>query len=256
MTRGKRRLALRKAAKAQGPSTFHGHNGLLAAFNRGDREFLRPALEVVELQRGTVLYKAGDPVETIYFPHNAVVSLVAVMNDGRVAETGTIGREGFTGSETILGNIDAANSRWVVQVSGNASKVPLSTLRDFIDERPHARKLLMAYTRALFAQVLQSVACNATHSVEERCARWLLMTHDRAEADTFELTQEFLAVMLCVRRPSVNLVGRTFQKAGLIRYSRGKITILDRAGLEGASCECYGIVRQVFEQLLPHPSTK
>src|SRR5262249_22719211 len=133
---------------------------------------------------------------------------------------------------------------------------PLGTLRNFLDEQPHARKLLMAYTRALFAQVLQSVACNATHTVEERCARWLLMTHDRAEADTFELTQEFLAVMVCVRRRRVNLVGRTFQKAGLISYSRGKITILDRAGLEGASCECYGIVRQVFEQLLPHPGTK
>src|SRR5262245_836605 len=141
MTRGKRRLTLRKTAKDHGPSTFHGHNGLLAAFNRGDREFLRPALEVVELQRGTVLYKAGDPVETIYFPHNAIVSLVAVMNDGRVAETGTIGREGFTGSETILGKIDTANSRCLVQVAGTASKVPLSTLRNFLDEQPHARKL-------------------------------------------------------------------------------------------------------------------
>ena len=256
MARAKRRLASRKAAKTRGPSTSHGHNGLLAAFNRDDWEFLRPFLEVVELKRGTVLYEAGDPVETVYFPHNAVVSLVAVMNDGSVAETGTIGREGFTGSETILGNIDAANSRCLVQVAGTASKVPLSTLRNFLDEQAHARQLLLAYTRALFAQVLQSVACNATHNVEERCARWLLMTHDRAEADTFELTQEFLAVMLCVRRSSVNLVGRAFQKAGLISYSRGKITILDRVGLEGASCECYGIVRKVFEQLLPHPGTK
>ena len=171
MARGKRRLASRKAAKANGPNTSHGHNGLLAALDRDDWEFLRPFLEVAELKRGTVLYEAGDPVETIYFPHNAIVSLVAVMNDGRVAETGTIGREGFTGSETILGNIDAANSRCLVQVAGTASKVPLSTLRNFLDEQPHARKLLMAYTRALFAQVLQSVACNATHTVEERCAR-------------------------------------------------------------------------------------
>lgn len=125
-----------------------------------------------------------------------------------------------------------------------------------MDERLHARQLFLAYTRALFAQILQSVACNATHSVEHRCARWLLMTHDRAEADTFELTQEFLAVMLSVRRASVNQVGNMFQKAGLIRYSRGKITILDRAGLEAASCECYGIIRRVFEQLLPYPQVK
>jgi CRP-like cAMP-binding protein len=178
------------------------------------------------------------------------------MRDGRVAETGTIGREGFTGSETILGNDDRANSRCLVQVSGTASKVPLSRLRAFLDERSHAHQLLLTYARALFAQVLQSVACNATHSVEQRCARWLLMTHDRAEADTFDLTQEFLAVMLSVRRASVNVIGKKFQKRGLIRYSRGKITILDRAGLEAASCECYGIIRRVFAQLLPYPKLK
>jgi CRP-like cAMP-binding protein len=235
---------------------LHGKNGLLAAFNSDEWEQLHPALDIVQLERKAVLYEAGKPVEQIYFPHNAVVSLVAVMQDGRVAETGTVGREGFTGSETILGNDDTANSRCLVQVAGMASKVPLSTLRAFIDERPHARQLLLAYTRALLAQVLQSVACNATHSVEQRCARWLLMTHDRAATDTFELTQEFLAVMLSVRRASVNVVGNSFQKAGLIRYSRGKITILDRAGLEAASCECYGIIRRVFAQLLPYPQLK
>jgi CRP-like cAMP-binding protein len=114
----------------------------------------------------------------------------------------------------------------------------------------------MAYNRALFAQVLQSVACNAMHRVEQRCARWLLMTHDRAETDTFDLTEEFLAEMLAVRRASVNAVGNSFQKDGLIRYTRGKITILDRARLEAASCEGYGIVRRAFEQLLPHPGHK
>jgi CRP-like cAMP-binding protein len=235
---------------------LHGRNGLLAALDSDDWEYLRPALDVLQLERGAVLYEAGKPVRHIYFPHNAVVSLVAVMRDGRLAETGTVGREGFTGSETILGNDDTANSRSLVQVAGTASKVPLSTLRAFLDERPHARQLLMAYARALFAQVLQSVACNATHSVEQRCARWLLMTHDRAEADTFELTQEFLAAMLGVRRASVSAVGGAFQKAGLIRYSRGKIIILDRAGLEAASCECYDIIRRVFAQLLPYPQIK
>jgi len=235
---------------------IRGRNGLLAALDSDEWQKLRPALQVVELERRTVLYEAGRPVDQIYFPHNAVVSLVAVMRDGRVAETGTVGREGFTGSETILGNDNTANSDCLVQVTGAASKMPLSCLRAFLEERPHARQLLLAYTRALFAQVLQSVACNATHSVEERCARWLLMTHDRAATDTFELTQEFLAVMLSVRRASVNIVGNAFQKAGLIRYSRGKITILDRAGLEAASCECYSRIRRVFEQLLPYPQQK
>jgi CRP-like cAMP-binding protein len=239
-----------------GLDDLHGRNGLLAALDSDESEYLRPTLDVLQLERGAVLYEVGQPVEHVYFPHNAVVSLLAVMRDGRVAETGTIGREGFTGSETILGNDDRANSRCLVQVAGMASRVPLSTLRALVNERPHARQMLLAYTRALFAQVLQSVACNATHNVEQRCARWLLMTHDRAEADTFDLTQEFLAVMLSVRRASVNVIGKTFQKRGLIRYSRGKITILDRASLEAASCECYGIVRRVFAQLLPYPQLK
>src|SRR6266508_1858925 len=150
------------------PDDPHGRNGLLAALDSDEWEHLRPALDVVELERGAVLCEAGKAVEQIYFPHSAVVSLVAVMRDGRVAETGTVGREGFTGSETILGNDDRANSRCLVQVAGTASKMPLSRLRAFLDERPHARQLLLAYTRALFAQVLQSVACNATHSVEKR----------------------------------------------------------------------------------------
>src|SRR5262249_12624129 len=141
-------------------------------------------------------------------------------------------------------------------VAGSASRLPSGALRALIATRPHARHLLMAYTQALFAQVLQSVACNATHNVEERSARWLLMTHDRAETDSFELTQEFLAEMLGVRRTSVNLVSRAFQKAGIIRYSRGVITILDRPGLESISCECYSRVRAVFEHLLPRPGLK
>jgi len=178
------------------------------------------------------------------------------MRDGRMAETGTLGREDFTGSEIMLSHDCTSNSHCVCQVAGTASRLPSTTLRAFVEKRPHARKLLLAYTRALFSQVLQSVACNATHSVEERCARWLLMTHDRAETDSFELTQEFLAEMLGVRRSSVNLASSAFQKDGLIRYSRGVITILNRTGLESVSCECYGLVRGIFKKLLPDPALK
>jgi len=234
----------------------HTRNALLAALRAEDLERLRPFLEVVQLEHETLLYEAGGRIDQIYFPHNAVISRVAMMRDGRIAETGTLGREGFTGSETMLGNDDTATGRCIVQVPGRASRLPLATLRVFVDERREARNLLMAYTRALFAQVLQSVACNAMHSVEERCARWLLMTHDRAETNSFALTQEFLAEMLGVRRASVNLVGRAFQRAGLIRYTRGIITILDRAGLESVSCECYNIIQRVFDQLLPPPHRK
>jgi len=229
----------------------HTRNGLLAALPTEDLKLLRPLLEVVELEHEKLLYESGGHIEQVYFPHNAVISLVALMQDGRLAETGTLGREGFTGSETMLGNESTATSRCIVQVAGKASRLPLSALRAFVKERPLVRNLLMAYMRALFAQVLQSVACNAMHSVEERCARWLLMTHDRAETDSFLLTQEFLAEMLGVRRASVNLVSRAFQRAGLVRYSRGTITILDRAGLESVSCECYAIIQRVFAQLLP-----
>jgi CRP-like cAMP-binding protein len=232
---------------------LHRQNAILAAFDADELEQLRPSLEVVHLQRETLLYDAGEPIEEIYFPHNCVVSLVALMEDGRIVETGTLGREGFTGSEAMIGDEDMASGRSIVQVRGGASRLPLATLRSFADERSRARKLLMAYTRALFAQVLQSVACNAMHNVEERCARWLLMTHDRADTDSFELTQESLADMLGVRRASVNVVASSFQKAGFIHYNRGIVMILDRPGLEAVSCECYALVRRVFEQLLPDP---
>jgi CRP-like cAMP-binding protein len=234
----------------------HIRNGILATLETPDLERLLPALEAVELERETLLYEAGGKIEQIYFPHNCVISLVAIMQDGRIAETGTLGREGYTGSEALLGSDDIATSRCLVQVSGMASRMPLTTLRRLAEERSEARRLLLAYNRALFAQVLQSVACNAMHNIEERCARWLLMTHDRAEADSFGLTQEFLAEMLGVRRASVNLVGRSFQRAGLIHYSRGCITVLDRPGLESVSCECYRTIRQVFEQFLPDPVSK
>jgi hypothetical protein len=144
------------------PEDSHKQNGILAALGASNLEELRPSLEVNELVRGGVLYEAGNPVEHIYFPPNSVVSLVAVMRDGRVAETGTIGREGFTGSETILGTDDTANSRCLVQVTGGASKLPLSTLRAFLEEGRNARQLLMTYTRALFAQVLQSAPARTT----------------------------------------------------------------------------------------------
>jgi CRP-like cAMP-binding protein len=234
----------------------HRKNGILASLEAEEVEELRPNLETVELERMSVIYETGTRIEHVYFPHNAIVSLICIMRDGRMAETGTVGREGFTGSEIILSADSTSTSHCVAQVAGSASRLPSGALRALIETRPHARNLLMAYTRALFAQVLQSVACNATHSVEERSARWLLMTHDRAETDSFELTQEFLAEMLGVRRTSVNIVSRLFQKAGLIRYSRGVITILDRKGLESISCECYGLVRAVFEQFLPRPGLK
>jgi CRP-like cAMP-binding protein len=163
------------------------------------------------------------------------------------AETATIGPEGFVGFESLLGG-NAASQRVLVQVGGVASRLPIEILTDLARDSAPLRELLLGYVRYFLIQVLQSVACNGLHSVRERCARWLLMAHDRAGTDSFQLTQEFLAELLGIQRPSVTIVARTLQKAELIRYSRGLIAITDRHGLEQAACECYEMVRKAMDQ--------
>ena len=162
----------------------------------------------------------------------------------------TVGNEGAVGAGALLDD-NTATGRYLVQLPGSALAIEPAKLRIALEESPSLRALLAAYARAFVGQVMQSVACNAVHSAEERCARWLLMTHDRSGGDTFALTQEFLAQMLGVHRPTVTIVARTLQRAGLIRYSRGSITVLDRAGLEEAACECYHLIRRRYERLLP-----
>ncbi len=174
---------------------------------------------------------------------------MAVLRDG-VVETAAVGSEGFIGFEAVLGGGAAAN-RALVQLSGSASRVSVKALRAAMQSQPAIRDLLLRYMRYFLTQILQSAACSALHEVEERCARWLLMAHDRAGTDSFNLTQEFLAETLGVHRPTVTIVARTMQQAGLIRYSRGAITIMDRKGLEEAACECYGIVRRALAEILP-----
>ncbi len=230
--------------------TDHRANRLLAHIPRAGFASLAPHLEVVPLHSRDVLFEAGAPLEAVYFPHSGVICLMAAMRDG-VAETAAIGSEGFIGFEAVLGGEAAAN-RALVQLSGSASRVPVAALRAAMMDVPAIRDLLLRYVRYFLIQALQSVACNTLHEVEERCARWLLMAHDRAgETDTFNLTQEFLAEMLGVHRPSVTIVARTMQNAGLIRYSRGVIAITDRKGLEEAACECYGLVKRALDEILP-----
>ena len=171
---------------------------------------------------------------------------MAAMRKGG-AETATVGPEGFIGFEALLGS-RIASQRVLVQVEGTASRLPIQTLADAAQESASLRGLLLGYVRYFLIQVLQSVACNGLHSVQERFARWLLMAHDRAGTDSFRLTQEFLADLLGIHRPSVTIVARTLQSAGLISYSRGLITITDRKGLEEATCECYDMVRQALHQ--------
>jgi CRP-like cAMP-binding protein len=228
----------------------HLENRLLAALNAEDYNRLRPHLQVVPLDRGQELLEPGEPIRHVYFPHRGVVSLVAAMADGTVAEMTTIGREGVVGFESMAGT-DVPVGRAMVQVSGAASRLELVRLRRVTWRNDGLEGVLGRYRRALLQQVLQGVACNRVHELEERCCRLLLMTNDRAAGDTFDLTQEFLAMMLGVRRPTVTAVARSLKNANLIRYSRGVMTITDRRGLEKCACECYAIIRQTFKRLLP-----
>jgi CRP-like cAMP-binding protein len=222
----------------------HRANRLIAAMSDDLRARLEPHLEIVPLIPRTVLAESGSQLRSAYFPHAGVICLMAALRKGG-AETATIGPEGFVGFETLLGS-NTASQRVLVQVGGVASRLPIEILTDLARESASLRELLLGYVRYFMIQVLQSVACNGLQSVQERCARWLLMAHDRAGTDSFQLTQEFLAELLGIQRPSVTIVARTLQKAGLIRYSRGLIAITDRQGLEEAACECYDMVRRAM----------
>jgi CRP-like cAMP-binding protein len=229
----------------------HRANRLIAAIPARQLAQLAPSLEVVPLTPRTVLVDSGAPLHHAYFPH--VICLMAAMRKGG-AETATVGPEGFIGFEALLGS-RIASQRVLVQVEGSASRLPIQTLADAAQESASLRGLLLGYVRYFIIQVLQSVARNGLHSVQERFARWLLMAHgwllmahDRAGTDSFRLTREFLADLLGIHRPSVTIVARTLQSAGLISYSRGLITITDRQGLEEATCECYDMVRQALNQ--------
>jgi CRP-like cAMP-binding protein len=227
-------------------SNRHRANRLIAAIPARQLAQLEPSLEIVPLTPRTVLVESGAQLQHAYFPHGGVICLMAAMRKGG-AETATVGPEGFIGFEALLGS-GVASQRVLVQVEGTASRLPIQTLTDAAHESASLRGLLLGYVQYFLIQVLQSVACNGLHSVQERFARWLLMAHDRAGTDSFRLTQEFLADLLGIHRPSVTIVARTLQAAGLISYSRGLITITDRKGLEEATCECYDMVRQALQQ--------
>lgn len=229
----------------------HRANRLLAALGPDDFAYLDPHLALVELQRGQVIYEAGETILYTYFPHNAVVSLVTVMLDGKSAEMATFGCESLFG---LVSAFVSRNSfgRYIVQISGTASRIELDWMNDAFRARPNIQQLVLRFTEALLAQTLQSVACNATHSVEARCCRWILNTRDRWGSDELPLTHEFLSEMLGVQRSTISAVTRTLHEAGLINQSRGVITIVNRPGLEETACECYETIRRKFSELLPH----
>jgi CRP-like cAMP-binding protein len=212
-------------------------NLLLAALAPDDLALISTELEPVALRLREVLYEPGEDIKHVFFPTTGCVSMIHSSLDGSV-EVGTIGLEGLAGVPILL-HASSEPTRALVQVEGSAYRISVRAFRDVVSESSHMERIFLRYAMALFNQVAQSVACNRLHSLEERCARWLLITHDRVEGDQFKLTQEFLSYMLGVHRPAVTLAARVLQAAGFIHYSRGNITVTDRAGLEGASCECY-----------------
>jgi CRP-like cAMP-binding protein len=223
-------------------------NRLLAALSDEDFGLLKPHLAVVALVQGDRVFDSGRPAEHVWFPHEGVISIVASDAEGGAVEVATVGCEGMTGIPLVLGSDSMCNDA-MVQVSGRGSRMDAGTFREAIEASPTLRGQMLRYVLAVFTQVSQNAACNQLHAINTRAARWLLTAHDRVEGDTFALTQEYLAMMLGVTRPSVSAAAAALQRASLIRYTRGVITVLDRAGLEEAACECYRIIEDEFTRL-------
>lgn len=230
-------------------------NRLLASLSPADFARLSPQLTLVEMEKGRLICDPGDPIDTIFFPHDCVISLMTLMENGTAIESAMIGREGAFGLMAAIAPRQSM-SRAIVQVPGRASKIAASHLSEAVKFAPTLASLIDRHNDALFGHAIQSVACNALHSVEARFCRWLLSCRDRIDSNTVSLTQEFLADMLGVQRTTVTAVAGSLQNKGLIRYRRGVVDILDRGGLEAAACECYDSVRRTYERLLPDPFGK
>ncbi|MDB5482893.1 MAG: cAMP-binding protein [Caulobacteraceae bacterium] len=226
----------------------HRSNQLLASLSSGVLDQLIPDLSLVDLMKDAVVSEAREPASQVLFPHTGVVSIIAMDAEGQAVEVATVGREGATGLPVVLGGETMSNSA-VVQIAGRASRIKAGTFRRAVETIPELKRLMLRYALAVFTQISQNAACNQLHAIDRRCARWLLTAHDRVDGDTFELTQNYLAMMLGVTRPSVSAAASALQNTGLIRYSRGRLTILDRHGLEEASCDCYRIIEDEFDRL-------
>ena len=225
-------------------------NRLLLALPPASLNQLMPELEQIGCQRGQVLMDADSPLDHVFFPDGGVVSVVAVYADGSVIEMATIGREGCTAVQAVLGG-KSSSVRLLVQIPGSAARMSRAAFTDAMGSVPEFSRLMYAYVQAFLEQVLVSVACNGAHSLRQRLARWLLMMRDRGDDDALQITQSLLAEMLGVQRPTISNVAREFEREGLIERGRRQITIVDRRGLVGAACECYQLVRSRVTSHLP-----
>src|ERR1035437_8122773 len=223
-------------------------NHLLEALPEIERQSLERHLRPAHLTVKTVLFDPGQPIAHVYFPIDGVISLVTPLADGNIVEVATIGNEGIVGVPLVPGGSLAV--RAISQVGGRTLRMEAGEFIRGLERLPAFRALVQKYVQALFGQISQAAACNRFHSNEERLSRWLLMSHDRVGADTFPITHEFLGQMLGSRRATVTLSAGLLQSAGLIRYHRGRVTIVDREGLESVSCECYGIIKAALDRVV------
>lgn len=236
------------------PTQAAVRNRILAALPAAEFALVADHLTRVELSLGESLHRAGDKITSVFFVESGFISALTVLSDGQPLEIGLIGAEGVAGVSVILGATDSY-SETMCQTGGGAYRMSASALKDVAAKAPHLHDLLLRYTHVFHVQVAQTAACNAHHELGQRLARWLLAAHDRSEVPELSLTQDLIAVMLGVRRSTVSIAAGTLQRAGVIRYQHGKITIVDRVGLENAACECYEAVASEYRALFgeyPH----
>ena len=226
------------------PTAFH--NRILASFSDEVHQNLDALLETVSMSDGMVLYEPGAPIERVYFPLTGVISIVQIMQEGTAAEVGMVGREGVSGLESFLRE-RPSTGRSVCQVPGTAAAMPAAALRQAAADHPHLRRVLLDYTGGYCSMLAQLIACNRLHRVEQRCARWLLMTVDRIRRTSFPMTQERLGMMLGAQRPTVTATMASLRDAGCIENSRGEVRITNRARLESFACECYALCAGYFD---------
>jgi CRP-like cAMP-binding protein len=223
-------------------------NLILLSIPDSDYRSLRPHLEYINLPNHLVLHEAGGKLEFAYFPNRGLISLVVVMKDGKTAEAGIVGSEGFTGTPAAVG-LSRSPLRAVVQITGDGFRVKVGALQNTLESAEHLHLLLNRYAAIRSMQISQTAACNRLHNIEQRLARWLLMTQDRVDSGSLHITHDFLATMLGTDRPSVSLAAGVLQKKGVIEYTRGAVKIVNRKKLESSACECYAVIRRYDGEL-------
>lgn len=225
-------------------------NQILASLSPEVFNRLAPHLTQVTLAQGEVVHRPGDPLSHLYFPIDCLFSVTLTMQDGATAEVGMVGSREVLGINALMGNSETTQTTYVVQVAGSTMKISAQIMREEFNRNGELHHVILRYTQAFLAQVSQTAACNSLHVLEQRLARWLLETQERVDSDELHLTQEFIAIMLGVRRAGVTLAAQKLQERGLIRYRRGHVQILDQAGLEASACECFRAIKKEYDRLL------